>query len=55
MLWVAFPGEWRGIIIDGENFFEDADPSKPDQLGDPIRDLAWRIVPVDTYKPKIIV
>lgn len=53
--WVTRFGlkDWKDIRIDAELLFADGDPDKPDELGDPIRDLAWRLVPVDSYKPKI--
>lgn len=38
--------------FDPEMCFEDGDPYKIDDLGDPPRDLAWRIVPVRSYTPK---
>lgn len=43
------------IRIAAETLFADGDPNKPDELGDPVRDLANRIIPVLGYKPKLII
>lgn len=43
------------IRIAAETLFADWDPNKPDELGDPVRDLANRIIPVLGYNPKLII
>lgn len=48
----AYGRDYAREYFDAEMCFEDRDEFKVDDLGDPPRDLAWRLVPVSTYEMK---